>query len=80
MYYDKNDIKVAGAVSGFKGDEHNNFILTLTPTIKISLKRAFFALTDKFKEAEAGFEAFDCFSGQMENVGNSDISNMSSIA
>ena len=33
--------QIAGATAGVKGSEHNNFIVALTPTVKISLKRVF---------------------------------------
>ena len=62
------NIQVAGSAAGQKGSEHNNLIITLTPTVKISLKRAFDAITEKFIDCSDGFEAYDCFSGQVENV------------
>ena len=62
------NMQVAGSAVGEKGNEHNNLIITLTPTIKISLKRAFDAITEKFLECANGFEAYDCYSGQVEKV------------
>ena len=60
--------QIAGARAGTKGSEHNNLILSLTPTLKISLKRVVNAVTEKLLENEDGFESFDCFSGQVEMV------------
>ena len=62
------NIQIVGALKGEKGNEHNNLILTLTPTIKISLKRAFDSITEKFLLAQDGFEAYDCYTGQVEKV------------
>ena len=60
--------QIAGARAGTKGSEHNNFILALTPTSKISLKRVFNAVIEKLLENEDGFESFDFFSGQVEKI------------
>ena len=60
--------QIAGATAGVKGSEHNNFIVALTPTVKISLKRVFDEVIQKLVFLEDGFDTFDCFSGQVEKV------------
>ena len=66
--FSKFYFKIAGAQVGEKGNEHNNLLLALTPTIKISLKRAFNEVTEKIIGEENGFHTFDCFSNQIEQV------------
>ena len=51
-----------------KGDEHNNLILTLTPTKKVSLKRLFNLTVEKILSESAGFQAYDCATRRMEHV------------
>ena len=68
IHTDNVIFKIAGSPAGKKGDEHNNMILALTPTAKISLKRTFDKITESFLESEDGFQAFDCYSGEMEMV------------
>ena len=63
-----DNAQIAGAQAGIKGNEHNNFILSLSPTVKIPLKKAFFKILERMLEIEDGFEAYDCFSGQIEQV------------
>ena len=61
--------QIAGAKQGYKGSESNNMILALTPTTKISLKRLFDTVTeDLVNLQDDGFEAFDCFSGEVVKV------------
>ena len=63
-----NMIQIAGAPAGKKGDEHSNMILCLTQTKKISLKRAFDKIVERVLDAEVGFQAFDCATGEIEMV------------
>ena len=60
--------QIAGAPAGKKGDEHHNMICCLTPTIKISLKRAFDKIAESVKDVRNGFQAYDCYSGEIETV------------
>ena len=53
---------------GIKGNEHNNLMVTLTPTVKISLKRVFNLFVENCLSVEAGFRAYDCLTGRMEQV------------
>ena len=43
-------------------------ILCLTQTKKISLKRAFDKISERMLDAENGFQAFDCATGEIETV------------
>ena len=43
-------------------------ICCLTPTIKISLKRAFDKISESVKDVRNGFQAYDCYSGEIETV------------
>ena len=62
------DIQFAGTPAGMKGNEHNNVILSLTDTSKISLKRLFEGIGGEFQRLSSGFHCFDSFSGQVELV------------
>ena len=60
--------QIAGAKAGKKGDEFSNMILSLTPTVKISLARVFNEMATQIRGLENGFQAFDCFTGRIETV------------
>ena len=62
------DIQFAGAPAGIKGSEHNNVILALTDTSKISLKRLFDGICGEFHNLSNGFHCYDSFSGKVEKV------------
>ena len=43
-------------------------ILSLTPTVKISLARVFDEMATQIRGLENGFQTFDCLTGRIETV------------